>query len=155
MSKGGVVALFGTKEQLQLATIGAATAVFREAVIDPALEARAGLERLWVVIDGWLAYSRSRVFSGGCFFAATRAEFGSKPGLVRDALAAQMTRWNEFLVGAIERAVLAGELAKETDARRLAFELNAMLDEANAASLLFGGDEPYVRARRAITGMLS
>jgi AcrR family transcriptional regulator len=155
MSKGGVVALFGTKEQLQLATVAAAAEIFRAAVVDPALEVRRGRARLEALVAGWLDYSEHRVFAGGCFFAAVSAELGSRPGPVRDAIAAQQRIWHQFLRGAIERAMDAGELDPSTDAAQLTFELTSLLDGANSMSLLFDSAEPYARARTAVARLLA
>ena len=153
MSKAGVVALFGSKEQLQLAAVAAASDVFRVTVVEPALAAPAGLTRLRALVEAWLRYSEIRVFEGGCFFAAAGAELASRTGAVHDAVVAAHRQWREFLVGAIVRAQNLGELSID-DPRLLAFEITAVLDEANATSLLFGGPEPYVLARTAISRML-
>ncbi len=155
MSKGGVVALFGTKEQLQLATVAAAADIFRTAVVEPALAVRRGRARLEALVTGWLDYSERRVFAGGCFFAAVSAELGSRPGPVRDAIAAQQHLWHAFLQGAIERAMDAGELDPGTDAAQLTFELTSLLDGANSMSLLFDSAEPYARARTAVARLLA
>lgn len=155
MSKGGVVALFGTKEQLQLATIAAASEVFRASVIAPALETRGGLERLRVLIDAWLRYSETRVFEGGCFFAAAASELGSQRGAVRDAVAEAMRQWQEFVRHTITRAIEQRELPATTDAALLTFEITSLLDGANSMSLLFDNGEPYGRARDAIGRLLS
>ena len=154
MSKGGVVALFGTKEQLQLATIAAASDIFVAHVLAPALEAKGGRERLTVLIDAWLRYSETRVFAGGCFFAAASAELGSRPGPVRDAVVAAMRDWQEFIRRTIERAVARGELDEATDAAQLTFEITSLLDGANDLSLLFDSAEPYARARVAFAKLL-
>jgi AcrR family transcriptional regulator len=154
MSKGGVVALFGTKEQLQLATIEAARLIFVETVIQPALGVRSGRARLEALLENWLAYSESRVFAGGCFFAAASAEVGSRPGPVRDAIAEVMAEWTRFVAGAIQRAVDAGELDVATDSEQLAFEFTSILDGANSASLLFDSREPYARARAALAARM-
>jgi len=154
MSKGGVVALFGSKEQLQLATIDAAIEVFHEHVLVPALAEKGGLARLRVLTDAWLHYSQSRVFAGGCFFAAASAELGSRPGAARDAIAKAMTDWQAFLRRTVDRALERGELASGTDAAQLSFEISSLLDGANDLSLLLGSDEPYARARTAIDRLL-
>ncbi|CAN5146528.1 TetR/AcrR family transcriptional regulator [soil metagenome] len=153
MSKGGIVALFGTKEQLQLATIEAATVVFRSTVIAPALSLK-NRARLLALVDNWIEYSRNRVFLGGCFFMAVRAEFASEPGAVREAITAQLDSWDGFLRRSIDHAVAAGELPIDSDSDQLVFELTAMLSAANAASLLHGGSGPYQRARTAISRVL-
>jgi len=154
MSKGGVVALFGSKEHLQLATIDAAIEVFHEHVVVPALGEKGGLARLRVLADSWLRYSQSRVFSGGCFFAAASAELGSRPGTVRDAIATAMTDWQAFVRRTVERALERGELSADTDPDQLSFEITSLLDGANDLSLLLGSDEPYARARTAIDRLL-
>jgi AcrR family transcriptional regulator len=155
MSKGGVVALFGSKEQLQLATIEAAIEVFHEHVLAPALAETGGLARLRVLTDAWLRYSQSRVFAGGCFFAAASAELGSRPGAAHDAIAKAMTDWQAFMRRTVERAIDRGELSPGTDAGQLSFEITSLLDGANDLSLLFGSDEPYRRARTAISRLLA
>jgi AcrR family transcriptional regulator len=155
MSKGGVVALFGSKEKLQLATIDAAIEIFREHVIVPALAESGGLARLHMLTDAWLRYSQSRVFAGGCFFAAASAELGSRPGTARDAIAQAMGDWQAFVRRTVDRALDRGELPAGTDAGQLAFEITSLLDGANDLSILFGSDEPYVRARTAIDRLLA
>ena len=154
VSKSGVVALFGSKEQLQLATIEAAREIFVGAVITPALEVHGRLDRLNALLENWLRYSESRVFSGGCFFAAATAEFGARPGPVRDAIAAMMQEWHAFVERAIVRAVQIGELPASTDAAQLTFELTSILDGANSLSLLLDSDAPYARARTAVAMLL-
>jgi len=154
LSKGGVVALFGTKEQLQLATVAAAADIFVAHVITPAIAVAGGRERLAVLLDCWLRYSESRVFAGGCFFAAASAELGSQPGPVRDAVAAATRQWYEFVRRTIERAIARGELDGSTDSEQLAFEVTSLLDSANAMSLLFDSSEPYSRARVALDKLL-
>ncbi len=154
LSKGGVVALFGSKEQLQLATIAAAREIFTSTVVLPALEVPRGRARLEALLANWLAYSESRVFSGGCFFAAVSSELGSRPGPVRDAIADAQREWHAFLRGAITRAMDAGELDPATDPQQLTFELTSLLDGANSMSLLFDSNEPYARARTTIARLL-
>jgi AcrR family transcriptional regulator len=154
MSKGGIAGLFGSKEELQLATISTAADIFQRTVIAPALTAPAGLPRLRALIESWLDYSANRVFPGGCFFAAVTAEYRSRPGPVRDAVAANLLNWHTFLAEAITRAIAAGDLAESTDATQLAFEISAMLDAANDQSLLFGSAAPYARARSAVDALL-
>jgi AcrR family transcriptional regulator len=155
MSKGGIAGLFGSKQELQLATVAAAAEIFQRAVIAPALTAPAGLTRLRALVEGWLDYSETRVFPGGCFFAAATAEYRSRPGPVRDAVAANLLRWRDFLAEAITRAMATGELAADTDAHQLVFEINALLDAANDSSLLFDSAVPYARARVAVDALMA
>jgi AcrR family transcriptional regulator len=93
MSKSGLFAHFGSKEELQIATVEAARAIFIHEVIKPAFDAAEGLPRLWKLCDIWLSYVQKGVFRGGCFFAAVAAEFDSRPGPVRDRIAEIMKEW--------------------------------------------------------------
>jgi len=86
MSKSGLFAHFGSKEELQLAAIDAAGQRFIDVVVKPAIEAPRGYPRLVAICNSWLDYVRRRVFPGGCFFAAASFEFDGRPGIVRDAV---------------------------------------------------------------------
>jgi AcrR family transcriptional regulator len=154
-SKAGIAGLFGSKEDLQIATVAAAAEIFGAKVIGPALTAPAGLVRLRALVDAWLDYSESRVFPGGCFFAAAAAEYRARPGAVRDAVAAQLQRGRDFMAEAVTRAMATGELAPDTDTVQLAFEITALIDAANDSSLLFDSSAPYARARTAIDELLA
>src|ERR687891_743618 len=79
MSKSGLFAHFGSKEDLQLATIETARTRFIDQVIRPAFEAEHGLPRLWNLCDSWIGHVEDEVFSGGCFFAAAASEFDGRP----------------------------------------------------------------------------
>lgn len=154
LSKSGVFALFGSKEELQLATVRAARAVFSDRIVRPAGEARPGLARVWRLCEGYLAYSRGRVFPGGCFFSVVAAEFSARQGAVHEAVAACREEWEGYVAGVVEEARLVGELRAGLDARQLAFELVAFLEMANAQSALHGDDSGYERASAAIAARL-
>ena len=151
-SKSGVVALFGTKLDLQLATIQAARSVFIATVIEPALRVPRGLPRLWAICALWLDYSDARVFDGGCFFRAVSAEAGSKQGPVRDTLAQIDREWMAFIERAAEMA--QPEMPGLRDVEQLAFEVMAIMDGANTASLLHRSSRYYELARGAIRDRL-
>lgn len=146
LSKSGVFALFGSKEELQLATVRAAARVFHDVVVAPALVPPPGSGRLTLLVEGWVAYSRDRVFRGGCFFQRVTAEHAGRPGPVRDAIHDVLTRWDGFLRTTILEAQSAGELRPDEDATGLAFELRALLETANADSVLHGADDVYEQA---------
>jgi AcrR family transcriptional regulator len=150
MSKSGLFAHFGSKEDLQLATIDAARNIFIEKVIGPAFTAEKGLPRLQKLCEIWFDYVESHVFRGGCFFAATSAEFDSRPGRVRDRIAEIMKEWLEVLNRSVLEAQQAGDFDKEIDARQLAFEINAMEIGANWALQLFDDRKAFSRARDAV-----
>ena len=155
MSKSGLFAHFGSKEDLQVATVEAARAIFVKEVIRPAFEAANGLVRLWKLCDIWLAYVQSGVFRGGCFFAAAAAEFDGRPGPVRDRIAEIMKEWLSTLRNAIKDAQEAGQLVPDIDPTQLAFEFNSLELGANWAFQLYGDNRAFSRAREAIRERLT
>jgi AcrR family transcriptional regulator len=150
VSKSGVFARFGSKEDLQLATIEAAAEIFADRVVAPAFAVPPGIGRLWELCAGWLGYSRARTFPGGCFFYAVAAEYDARPGRVRDAIATTRAGWTTLLERAVDDARQLGDLAEDTDTARLAFELDALGAAANARSLLHDDDTAYDLARAAM-----
>lgn len=149
ISKSGLFAHFGAKEELQLATIRAARRIYADEVVAPALLVPPGLGRIWTLSESWLDYSRRRVFPGGCFFSRATHEFGGRPGPVRDALIAANGEWLALLERCIDEARQVDELSSGVDVEQLAFEINAFLESANLGSLL-GQDDCYPRARAAV-----
>jgi len=150
MSKSGLFAHFGSKEDLQVATVEAARSIFIREVIRPSFEGKHGLVDLWHLCDTWLSYVESGVFRGGCFFAAVAAEFDSRPGPVRDRIAEIMKEWLATLRRAVAYAQTARELRSEVDPTQMAFEFNALELGANWAFQLYGDKQAFARAREAI-----
>ena len=155
MSKSGLFAHFGSKEELQLATIEKANVVFAEQVVDPALAAASGLERLRLLADGFLRHVEGGVFPGGCFFASVAAEMDTRPGPVRDLAVEAVNDWLGRLVQAVRDAQDQREIDPAEDAEQLAFELHAYLLLANAQFVITGAPEPMERARRGIERRLA
>jgi AcrR family transcriptional regulator len=147
--KSNVFALFGSKRELQLATIAAARAILVEQVIAPALASGEGLPRLFAIGEAWCDYLGSDVFAGGCFLAAASAEMDGRPGPVRDAVADVMREWIAVLRANIETAVAAGELPGELDVAALAFRLNALGMAANWQRQLLDDSSGIEHARAA------
>jgi AcrR family transcriptional regulator len=154
MSKSGLYAHFGSKLELELATIEAARQTFVTEVLRPALAAPRGVERLLAACEAFLAHVEHRIFPGGCFFAAAAAEVGSRPGPVRESVAAQQRAWLQLLERLAAEAQELGELPRGTDAAQLAFELHALLVAANTSFILRGDGGAFARARRAIRARL-
>ena len=154
ISKSGVFAHFGSKEELQLATLTFARNVFIDHVTTPALRAPAGLARLWQLCDSRLTYMSRSVFPGGCFFSSAAMEFDSRPGRVRDAVVAAERDLLRFYETIIDVAVEQGELTADTEARQLAFELDALARTAGANSLLFDDPATFTMARKAMLSRL-
>jgi AcrR family transcriptional regulator len=145
MSKSGLFAHFGSKQELQLATIGAAAGRFRDAVVEPALAAPEGAARLRAMGERFLLQQRE--YSGGCFWAAASAEYDDRPGPVRDAVAAALDTWMAVLV---REASVAGVAHPE----RFAFELYALVMGANSRFRLSGDEHVFVHAREALDGLM-
>lgn len=154
MSKSGLFAHFGSKEDLQLATIEAAKKRFTEVVFEPALEAKRGLPRLEALCKAWIGYGRKSVFPGGCFFAAAAAEFDSRPGPVRDRVAEAMMQWIDAIRIGIRKAQEEGHLQAQADPEQLAFEINALLMAANFDNKLHDDDKAFDRAKLGIDRLL-
>jgi AcrR family transcriptional regulator len=150
MSKSGLFAHFGSKEDLQLATVDHAAQLFVDEVIAPARAAPRGLARVWALCDRMIDYAERQVFPGGCFFAATSFEFNHKPGPVRDRIEEMIRSWLSYLEHAVEQAQEAGELTGEPGAREIAFQLDAFAQAANAQYQLFRDEAVFDEARRAI-----
>ena len=150
MSKSGLFAHFGSKEELQLATVEYAAALFVAEVIDPARSAPKGLARIWSLCDHMIGYSERQVFPGGCFFAATSFEFNNRPGPVRDRIESMIRSWLSYLEHAVEQAQEAGELDPSASAREVSFQLDAFAQASNAQYQLFRDPQVFDDARRAI-----
>ena len=156
MSKSGLFAHFGSKEELQMATVRAAAAIFVQHVVrDTAESHEPGIVRLLVLLDRWLDYMEHDTFAGGCFFAAATVEMDGRPGPVRDAVANQMTSWAELLASYARDAIARGELAPETDPEQLAFELDALGTAVNAGWQLSKNAVVFERGHRAIRRRLA
>ncbi len=155
MSKSGLFAHFGSKEELQLETIEAAQLLFNKAVIEPASGAATGIERLRALADGYLHYLKRETFPGGCFFASALAEVDMQPGAVRDRLVEFLGGWLGRLQGAVIDAQREGSIDPTEDPGQLTFEVEAFLLLANAQHVVARTPEPLERARRAIERRLA
>lgn len=154
MSKSGLYAHFGSKQELQLATVEVANEIFQAEVVDPALAAPPGRERLVALCDSYFSHLQREVFPGGCFFAAAAADFDTRPGPVREAIAAAYTGLDELIQELAAEARSRGEIA-DTDLAQLAFELAGFLLAANSAYVLFRDTGALERGRRAVRARLA
>lgn len=149
MSKSGVFAHFGSKQELQLATVAVAAERFRGAVIEPALEAPDGAPRLRAIADAYLAHLEDDdYYPGGCFWAATSAEYDDRPGPVREAIAGALDAW----LGELARQA---RIAGSTDPGRFAFELYSVVMGANSRFRMGGDPVVFAYARDAIDRLLA
>jgi AcrR family transcriptional regulator len=154
LSKSGVAVAFGSKQELQLATVAAAQDVFLEQVVAPALRAAPGIERLRALVSAWLAYVRDRVFPGGCFLVAVLPEFDTRPGPVRDALRESRRAWLDLLTGEAARAQADRDLGGDLAAEDVAFEIAAVLAAANLARNIDDDETALDRADAIIRARL-
>jgi AcrR family transcriptional regulator len=154
MSKSGLFAHFGSKEELQLATVEAARQRFVDSMFRPALKAPRGYPRLLAICRSWLDYMRGGVFPGGCFFAAASFEFDGRPGPIRDAVVSAMDAWLDALENAIRMAKDEGHLDRSTDVKQLAFEINALFFGANFSYQMRDNKRAIGRAWKAIENRL-
>jgi AcrR family transcriptional regulator len=154
MPKSSVYVLFGSKEELQLATVDAAAVSFQREVIDRAITStEPGRDRLLALCEGFLSYVERRVFPGGCFFVAASAELGARHGRVHDRVAAYQQYWRDLLRGEATIAHEQRQLTQDTDPAQLAFELGALLAGTDIVAVLHNDDAAVQRARIAVAKM--
>ena len=155
MSKSGLYAHFGSKEELQLATVDTASEIFAAEVIEPTESIADPLEQLRALVDRFLSYLERRVFPGGCFFASVEVEFGTRPGAVQDRITEAQQGWRARLERLIREAQAAGPLDPAEDPAQLAFELDSYLLMGNTGFVLHDDPAHLERARTAIERRLS
>lgn len=154
-SKSGLYAHFGSKEQLQLATVETAREIFDAEIIEPTQAIDDPLERLQRLCEAFLSYLERRVFPGGCFFASAAAELDTHAGPVKDKIASVQQHWMDQLQQLIGQAQRAGSLHATEDPEQLAFELEAYLLMANNTFILNDDPTALRHARTAITNRLA
>jgi AcrR family transcriptional regulator len=154
MSKSGLFGLFGSKEQLQVATFEHAVERFTREVWLPVARRQPGLPRLLALLDRWLAYHRRRALPGGCFVTTATIEFDARPGALRDAVVRARRLMHNLLETDIRTAVEAHDLPADTDAADLAFSLYAIASAASQAIQLeeTGASARATRCMRALLG---
>jgi AcrR family transcriptional regulator len=154
MSKSGLFAHFGSKEELQIATLDEAVRRFNEAAFMPALSAPRGLKRLIALFDNWLAWTE-RADLAACPMMVASTEFDDKEGAMRDAVVEHMQRLQQAMVKSVEMAVQTNEFAADTDAEQFAFELFGIISTCYRSRSLFRDKDANIRAKRAFDRLLS
>jgi AcrR family transcriptional regulator len=151
MSKSGLFAHFGSKEELQLATIDAARRRFVEHVVKPSRSLPRGRARIEALVGDWFAYFRGEVFAGGCFFHTIKAEFDSRPTTaVREVVTEDVRQFLGFLTREVRKAQEAGELDPSVEPEQLAFEIDALGTAAHQQYQLLHDPAVFDRAATAI-----
>lgn len=153
MSKSGVFAHFGSREELQLAVLDSAAERFGYAVLIPALSQPRGLARLNAIMAGWFDWVRQN--EGGCLFVSAINEYDDRPGPLRDRVVDHQQRWRQELARAIGLAIEAGELTPDTDPQQLGFELFCVALGVHHDAGMFGYEPAVERGHKALARLLA
>lgn len=154
VSKSGLYAHFGSKEQLQLDTIDAAMEVFGREVVLPAEREPEGIRRLEALLAAFFSYVERWVFPGGCFFASLLAEMDATAGPVHDKVVEIERQWVRDFESYVTAAQKRGELRADIEAGQLVFELYACMELANYHYVIFRDPVILERGRRAVAKIL-
>jgi AcrR family transcriptional regulator len=155
ISKSGLFAHFGSKEEMQLAVLEAAVARFQELVVKPALAAPRGEPRLRAIFHRWLGWANDPALPGGCIFLAAATELDDKPGVLRDFLVASQKEWLGAVSRATRIAIEEGHLRRDLDPEQLTFELFGVMLSYHHARRLLRDPKADARARNALDRMLA
>ncbi|MCB9414949.1 MAG: TetR/AcrR family transcriptional regulator [Actinobacteria bacterium] len=153
-SKGGIYAHFASKEDLQLATVEAAGAVFEEEVVTPALAAEAGVPQLLAFCNAYIDHLARKTFPGGCFFAGAALEMGTHRGAVQERVAAFHSGFIQLIRGFVRTAVDLGQLDGDEDPAALALELNGTLLAVDTSFVMYDDAEVLELGRRVVARRL-
>jgi AcrR family transcriptional regulator len=146
MSKSGLFAHFGSKEELQLAVLRESQQRFAEVVIRPALRLPRGLARLRAIVTNWLNWTRTCNLPGGCVINAAAAEFDDQPGPLRDEVKSGLLALRRTLAETVAKAVATGELRADTDIDQFVFELNGIYQVTQQSRRMFNDPDADRRA---------
>jgi len=155
MSKSGLYAHFGSKEELQLATVETATQIFWTDVIEPAASINDPIAHLEAIAENFLGHLERDVFPGGCFFVSAIAEFDTRPGPVLDAVVDAVGRWVGTLSELVREAQAKCAVNRDEDPEQLAWELDAFMLMGNLGWVTNRTPEPLDRARTAFRSRLA
>lgn len=153
MSKSGVFAHFGSREELQISVVREYHHRFEEEVFYPAMAAPRGLPRLRALFDNWMKRTSVEIDSG-CIYISGAVEFDDRPGPVRDALASSVNTWLTAMKRAIEIAVAEGHLRADTDAGQMGFEIHAQILALHYEARFLRNPESLRRALTAFEGIV-
>jgi AcrR family transcriptional regulator len=155
LSKSGLFAHFGSKDELQLQVLQAAVARFNETVARPALTAARGEPRIRAFFDNWLAWANDPEMPGGCIFVAASVELDDRPGPQRDVLAKAYGDRIAFLAKAARMAVEAGHFRADLDCEQFAFDIDCIALGFHYAKRLLHDPRAEQRARFAFERLLA
>jgi AcrR family transcriptional regulator len=154
MSKSGLFAHFGSREELLLKVLEHGQQEFVDVVLKPALAKPRGTARLRAMFINWLDWTESADLPGGCPMIGGASEFDDKPGPVRDMLATGQRAWIDTLKRGVTQAIDAGELRPDSDPEQVAFEMFGIALVVHHHRRLLGYPKARVRALAAADALL-
>ena len=154
MSKSGVFAHFGSREELQICVVREYHARFEEEVFHPAMREPRGLPRLRALFDRWVRRVSVEIHSG-CIYISGAVEFDDRPGPVRGALVTMVQTWHRALERAIRIAIEEGHLRADTDAQQVLFEVHGLILALHHDARFLRNPDAVARARLAFEHVLS
>ena len=153
MSKSGVFAHFGSREELQISVIREYHQRFEAEVFYPALREPRGLPRLQSLFDHWMVRTSAEIDSG-CIYISGAVEFDDRTGPVRDALASTVNTWQDALVRAVRQAQEMGHLRADEDPRQVAFEIHGLILALHYEARFLRSPQAPDRARQGFSHLL-
>ena len=155
MSKSGLFAHFGSREDLQLAVLEHAAQRYGEMVFVPVLKIERGLPRLRALFERWLDWALESGLPGGCIMISAAAEYDDRPGPIRDAVIANQHRGNAITQKAVRLAIEDGHLIPGTDPEQISFEMLGIVLASHNHRRLLGDREARKRALTAFDQLIS
>jgi AcrR family transcriptional regulator len=155
MSKSGLFAHFGAREELQLAVLDHGREKFAEVVVRPALAKPRGVPRLRALFANWLDWTESAELPGGCLMLSAAVEFDDQPGAIRDRVAAHLREWMDVLARTIRGAIEEGHLRRDTDVEQFVFESYGIALVCHLHRRLFGDARARARALAAHEALIA
>jgi len=153
MSKSGLFAHFGSREELQLAVLQEYVQRFIDAVLRPAIARPRGLPRLETLLERWLAFL-ARELKQGCIMVAGSVEYDDRPGPLRERMVAIITGWKAELLKAIRQSVVEGQLRSDVDAHQMVFEIYGLMLALHQDARLLRSSDSLRRARAGVARLL-
>jgi AcrR family transcriptional regulator len=155
MSKSGLFAHFGSREDLQLAVLDYAAQRYGELVFVPVLKIERGLPRLRALFERWLDWTIESGLPGGCIMISAAIEYDDRPGPIRDAAIANQHRGNAITQKAVRLAIEEGHLSPQTDPEQISFEMLGIVLATHNHRRLLGDKEARKRALTAFDELIS
>jgi AcrR family transcriptional regulator len=154
MSKSGVFAHFGSREELQISVIREYHDRFEAEVFYSAMQKPRGVPRLQALFDNWMEQTSAEIDSG-CIYISGAVEFDDRTGPVRDALASSVATWQTALRRAVELAQDEGQLSRESDAHQIAFEIHGLILALHYEARFLRNPDAAQHARQGFQHILS